>query len=101
MKSKIQKKIWRENSKFYLHNIHLLSVQVADWIHNQNIRLIRNPNSNLEPEVDDWIHNQNILLEIYVEFVWSNRNPRHILRFTKQIHKNNLEIIRHFLHWKI
>ena len=67
---------------FYLHNIRL-SVQVADWIHNQNIRLIRNPNSNREPEVDDWIHNQNILLEIHVEFVWSNRNPRHILRFTK------------------
>ena len=70
-----------------LHNIHL-SVHQDDWIHNQNIRLIRNPNSNREPEVDDWIHNQNILLVI-VEFVcWSNHNPGHNLKITKKTEEN-------------
>ena len=67
-----------------LHNIHP-SVHQDDWIHNQNIRLIRNPNSNREPEVDDWIHNQNILRAI-VEFVcWSNHNPGHNLKITKKM----------------
>ena len=67
-----------------LHNIHL-SVDQDNLYHNQNIRLIRNLNSNREPEVDDWIHNQNILLVI-VEFVcWSNHNPGHKLKITKKM----------------